>query len=96
MTDKSKFIKDGVGVDPRSIPKEDLEVFEHKTAMKAIRAKCLDCSYNAQEVKMCTAVDCPLWPFRLGKNVFSSRKMTDEQRQAASERLKKARGNKSE
>lgn len=39
------------------------------TPIKAIRAKCLDCScWQPSEVRNCTAVDCPLHPFRLGKN----------------------------
>ena len=39
------------------------------TPVKAIRAKCLDCSngqYN--EVKLCPCTDCPLYPYRLGHN----------------------------
>lgn len=38
------------------------------TPIKAIRAKCLDCS-NLQwsEVKRCPVVGCPLYPYRLGK-----------------------------
>lgn len=39
------------------------------TPLKAIRAKCLDCSGDsANEVKLCTIEWCPLYPFRLGKN----------------------------
>ncbi len=41
---------------------------------KVIRAKCLDCSCGqVQEVAKCTAVRCPLWPYRMGKNPFSTR-----------------------
>ena len=37
------------------------------TPMKAIRAKCMDCSnFQNSEVKACTDVDCALWPYRLG------------------------------
>ena len=60
--------------------------------IKAIRAKCLDCCCDQlSEVKLCPAKDCPLWPFRLGKNPNRARNMTDEQREAARERLAKAR-----
>ena len=60
--------------------------------IKAIRAKCLDCCCGQRdEVKLCPAKDCPLWPFRMGKNPNRSRNMTDEQREAAKERLAKAR-----
>lgn len=59
--------------------------------LKAIREKCLDCNYSANEVKLCPATDCALWPFRFGKNPYSKRKLTDEQRKAAADRLKAAR-----
>lgn len=37
------------------------------TPMKAIRAKCLDCCvYQIAEVRLCTAKNCPLWPYRMG------------------------------
>ena len=62
------------------------------TPIKAIRAKCLDCCCNQrEEVKMCPAKGCPLWSFKLGKNPNRSRNLTDEQRQAAKDRLAKAR-----
>ena len=62
------------------------------TPMKAIRANCLDCNGTPNEVKLCTCKDCPLWPFRLGKNPnIKPRNLTDEQRKAAAERLKNAR-----
>lgn len=39
------------------------------TPMKAIRAKCLDCCCGQyKEVKLCPCSDCPLYPFRLGRN----------------------------
>lgn len=39
------------------------------TPLKAIRAKCVDCCCGSQyEVKLCPAEDCPLWPYRFGKN----------------------------
>ena len=63
-----------------------------KSPLKAIRAKCLECCCgSAYEVKNCTIHDCNLYPFRLGSNPFRTRSMTDEQKQAASERLKSAR-----
>jgi len=61
--------------------------------LKSIRLKCLDCCLgSSKEVKECTVESCPLFYFRLGKNPnMKSRKMTEEQRVAAGERLKKAR-----
>lgn len=64
---------------------------ERVTPLEAIRAKCLDCCYDASEVKMCVSVKCPLHPFRFGKNPYVKRELTDEQRVAATERMKKAR-----
>lgn len=64
-----------VGLDPRSIPKSDLGALGGpKSPIRAIRAKCLDCSGgNASEVRKCPAFDCALWPFRMGTNVFHLR-----------------------
>ena len=40
------------------------------TRSKAIREKCLDCCCgSAYEVRQCTATNCPLWIYRLGKEV---------------------------
>ena len=61
------------------------------TPLKAIRRKCLDCSGDsADEVRKCVIPDCPLYPFRLGKNPFK-KPMSDEHRKKCSEALKKAR-----
>lgn len=43
---------------------------ERLTRSQAIRAKCLDCCCGQRnEVKQCPAKNCPLWPYRLGKEV---------------------------
>lgn len=35
--------------------------------IKAIRAKCLDCTCgNSAEVRRCTVEKCPLYPYRMG------------------------------
>jgi len=40
-----------------------------KTPLKAIKAKCLDCScYSPKEVKECVIKECSLYPYRVGKN----------------------------
>lgn len=61
--------------------------------LKAIREKCLDCcAGQTSEVKYCPAEDCPLWPFRMGKNPFrKERELTEEQKINLAERMKKAR-----
>lgn len=38
------------------------------TPIKAIRAKCMDCSNNQRkEIRECPIKNCPLYPFRMGK-----------------------------
>ena len=60
--------------------------------LKAIKAFCYSwCGENYNEVKSCTAPNCPLYNFRLGRNSARKRVMTEEQREAARERLKAAR-----
>lgn len=58
-----------IGRDPREIT--EAEWAEHMpdplVGMKAIRAKCLDCSGGLfSEVRKCVCVTCPLWPLRMG------------------------------
>lgn len=39
------------------------------TPIKAIRAKCLDCSaYQPKETRLCPDQECSLYPYRMGKN----------------------------
>ena len=60
-----------VGRDPRAMSADELEQLGHArvSPLRALRLKCLDCcNDSAQEVRLCTAVDCPSWPFRMGKN----------------------------
>ena len=61
------------------------------TPLKAIRAKCLECSCNSvNEVKHCPIDSCSLFPYRLGKNPYIKREYTEEQRAAMRERAKKS------
>lgn len=61
--------------------------------VKAIRAKCLDCCCGQlREVELCPSTRCALHPFRFGKNPFrTKREMTEDQRAAAADRLRRAR-----
>ncbi|MGS4948132.1 hypothetical protein ACVDG3_21920 [Meridianimarinicoccus sp. RP-17] len=71
-----------VGRDPRTMTTEDLEQLGHArvSPLRALRLKCLDCCNGlAREVRLCTAVDCPSWPFRMGKNPWR-RPLTGEER----------------
>lgn len=59
------------------------------TPVKAIRLKCLDCCCGSStEVRLCPVTDCPLHPFRFGKNPNIKREYTDEQRAVMSARAK--------
>lgn len=64
-----------------------------KNPVKAIRAYCLSCVCGSStEVDRCPIEECPLYPFRYGKNPFrTKRELTEEQKTAMAERLKKAR-----
>lgn len=63
------------------------------TPMQAIRAKCIDCCCGqVYEVKLCTAKDCPLFAFRMGKNPNYKREYTDDERKALASRLPQISG----
>jgi len=63
------------GRDPRRMSADQLEAMGHlrMSAQEALRLKCLDCcAGNTTEVRLCVAVTCPSWPFRMGKNPWRS------------------------
>ncbi len=40
----------------------------YDTPVKAIRKKCLDCcNYQSKEVRLCTIVNCAIYPYRFGR-----------------------------
>jgi hypothetical protein len=40
-----------------------------RSPLKAIRAHCVDCSGQSRaEVRLCAVKNCPLFPFRMGRN----------------------------
>jgi hypothetical protein len=84
-----------VGRNPTEMSEEDFAAAGVATLppMKAIRAKCVDCSAgNVAEVRRCVVIKCALWPFRLGSNPFREKRvMSEEQKAAAAERLANAR-----
>jgi len=46
---------------------------EKLTRKKAIRLKCLDCmAGQVKEVRLCLSRDCPLWIFRMGREIKDS------------------------
>lgn len=70
-----------IGADPRRIPRDVLGTLPApKSPIKAIRAWCIDCSGgNMAEARKCVSVKCPLWPFRMGTNVFHTRATNAEE-----------------
>ena len=66
----------------------DQEVKENTNVLRAIRLKCYDCSsYQSNEVRDCIVTNCPLYPFRLGKNPFRKKELTEEKRKELRERF---------
>ena len=81
-------LRDGfdVGRDPRDVSADELAQLGHArvSPLRALRLKCLDCCNDfAQEVRFCTAVDCPNWPFRMGKNPWRAPLSAEAQAQRA-------------
>ena len=78
-----------VGRDPRCMRTDELEQLGHArvSPLRALRLHCLDCcNGSAQEVRLCTAVGCPSWPFRMAKNPWR-RKLDPQERAALQARL---------
>ncbi len=71
----STEILDGheIGRDPRKMSRDELASvgLGSKPLLRVIREKCLDCCcYQPTEIRKCVAVDCVLWPYRMGTNPF--------------------------
>jgi hypothetical protein len=80
-----------VGRDPRTMATDELLQLGHKpmSPMRAIRLRCLDCcAQQPDEVRKCTAVRCPSWPFRMSKNPWRT-EPTDAQREEMRQRALK-------
>ena len=61
--------------------------------LKAIRANCVECMGGQRSlVRECDLRGCPLWPYRLGKNPFiTKRNLTAKDRSEIGERLRRGR-----
>lgn len=61
----------------------------------AVQRHCADCCGGSpQRAKECHITDCDLWPWRPGTPPWRTTKLTEEQKQAAAERLHNARARK--
>ena len=80
------------GLEPREMSRSLLVEIGHSQMplLKVIRAKCLDCSHTASEVRRCIAVDCDLWPYRMGTNPFRAER-SEAQKAAAAEAANRLR-----
>lgn len=48
--------------------------YVHSVKSRAMRELCLECMVGQRkEIEICTALACPLYPFRLGENPFAGR-----------------------
>jgi hypothetical protein len=80
-----------IGRDPRRMSQDDVRALGHEpmSPLAALRARCLDCCAGSpNEVRLCTAIKCPAWPFRMGSSPWRQA-MTDEQLAAARARAQK-------
>ena len=72
------------GRDLREMTQDDLRKAGHR--LQALRTRCLDCcGYQEKEMALCSAVDCPFWPFRMGTDPL--RKPASEARREAARRV---------
>lgn len=73
-----------------------IQIANLQNPVKAIRAKCLECSCGSStEVQLCPVTDCALYPFRFGRNPYrTKREMTEEQKAACVARLAEAQARK--
>jgi hypothetical protein len=97
MTWMFEFGEDGlpIGRDPRTMTHAELEAMGHHRMSRgeAIRAHCIDCCGGSRdEVRKCTAIKCPSWPFRMGADPWRT---VSEGRRAAGHRLAAKRAAKS-
>ena len=83
-----------IGRDPRKMTEAELAAAGHhkRRLLDAVRENCIGCcAGNAAEVRRCRMVACPMWPYRMGTNPFSTKELSDEAREAAGARLAAAR-----
>ena len=84
-----------IGRDPREMTPDELKKLGHvrKPVLQAIRERCVDCSGGSvNEVRLCPAVACAAWPFRMGTDPWRvKRVMTEEEKSALRHRLETGR-----
>lgn len=69
---------------------------EPKKPLQALRERCIDCCGGSlKEVRVCPAVTCPSWPFRLGHDPWKNKRAVSEGQRIALEEGRKKRREKS-
>jgi len=75
-----------IGRDPRQMSAADLEAAGHRKEplLRLIRRNCIDCAGGSEaEVRRCSLIRCPFWPYRMSTNPFAAeRELSEAQRTA--------------
>ncbi|MDP6876851.1 MAG: hypothetical protein QF521_25330, partial [Alphaproteobacteria bacterium] len=82
-----------IGRDPRRMTTAELIAVGHARLplSKAVRRFCIECSGGSMdEARKCVAVDCVLWPFRMGTNPWRP-PLSDDERERRAKVLEKSR-----
>ena len=82
------------GKDPTELSPAELKAAGHfpDKLPTIIRSYCIACmGGHRNEVRNCHLTNCELWPYRMGTNPFAKRELTEEQREAARQRMADAR-----
>ncbi len=72
---RDALLIDGDGRDPREMTPDELKAnFDRVSPLEAIRERCIDCCGGSKlEVRLCTAIDCGLYLFRMGTDPWRRR-----------------------
>jgi hypothetical protein len=79
-----------IGRDPRQMSVAELEALGHhkRRLLDAIRENCIGCCAGSPaEVRRCRADNCPMWPYRMGTNPFTSVTLSEADRAKRRERM---------
>ena len=52
----------------------DVALAEGLRGYRDLRRQCFECVENAAEVRRCDVIDCPIWPYRMGRNPHNPRR----------------------
>jgi hypothetical protein len=62
----------------------DVALVDGLKSYKDLRRQCLACAESAAEVRRCICIDCPIWPYRMGRNPHNPKRGRNPfQREAA-------------